>query len=135
MLNSNSARIPCEEIAPPILRARKDLEVLLVSTNDASGSLILASDAMASESKGNAACETEPAVYLSPLAFSRLSGLSLATIRRYLKSGKLRFFQPGGKRARILIARSAVEQLAPMSQVLASISTVPLSPNIWRGFP
>jgi excisionase family DNA binding protein len=43
--------------------------------------------------------------------FRALSGLSDSTIRRYLASGLLPFVQPGGKRCRILIPRSALESL------------------------
>lgn len=49
--------------------------------------------------------------YLSPLEFCQLSGLSLATVHRYLKSGKLPFWQPGGHRTRILIPVDALEAL------------------------
>ena len=41
--------------------------------------------------------------YLSPHEFSGLSGLSLATVRRYLKRGRLPYRQPAGRRGRILI--------------------------------
>jgi hypothetical protein len=47
--------------------------------------------------------------YLSPQDFSRLSGLSLATVHRYLKTGKLAYRQPGGRRGRILILAEVLE--------------------------
>ncbi len=46
--------------------------------------------------------------FLSPEEFSELSGLSLATIHRYLKSGKLPYRQPAGPRGRILIPVEAL---------------------------
>jgi hypothetical protein len=61
---------------------------------------------------------TEPAAdqtrrYLSPHEFSRLSGLSLATVHRYLKTGKLPFCQPAGRRGRILIPADALAAAGP----------------------
>jgi Helix-turn-helix domain len=52
---------------------------------------------------------TTPKSYLSPAEFSQLSGLSLATVHRYLKKGKLPYRQPGGPRGRILIPARALE--------------------------
>jgi hypothetical protein len=46
--------------------------------------------------------------YLSPQQFSDLSGLSIATVRRYLKAGMLSFVQPAGPRGRILIQSDAL---------------------------
>lgn len=50
--------------------------------------------------------------YLSPEEFCHHSGLSLATVHRYLKKGKLPFYQPGGPRTRILIPTDAVESVS-----------------------
>ena len=47
--------------------------------------------------------------FVAPQEFARLSGLSLSTVYRYLKSGKLPFRQPNGRRGRILIAIDAIE--------------------------
>jgi hypothetical protein len=47
--------------------------------------------------------------YLTLLEFSALTGLSPATVRRYLKSGKLRYLQPAGPRGRILIPADTLE--------------------------
>ena len=49
--------------------------------------------------------------YLSPQEFSGLSGLSLATVRRYLRNGKLPYRQPAGHRGRILIPADALDLL------------------------
>ena len=49
--------------------------------------------------------------YLSPAEFVRLSGLSHATVRRYLDDGRLPKVQPGGYRCRVLIPRDALESL------------------------
>jgi len=47
--------------------------------------------------------------YLSPHEFVARSGLSLPTVRRYLRDGRLPSIQPGGRRCRVLIPRSALE--------------------------
>lgn len=49
--------------------------------------------------------------FLSPEEFHQLSGLSPATINRYLASGKLPKVQPGGKGCRVMIPRSALNAL------------------------
>ena len=51
----------------------------------------------------------QPRRFVSPLEFSQLSGLSLATVHRYLKKGKLPSIQPSGRRGRILIPADALE--------------------------
>ena len=51
--------------------------------------------------------------YLSPQEFSRLSGLSLATVHRYLKKGRLPYRQPAGPRGRILIPADVLEAASP----------------------
>lgn len=50
--------------------------------------------------------------YLSPDEYSLASGLSIATVHRYLKAGKVPFVQPAGPRGRILIP---VEAIAPVA--------------------
>lgn len=52
---------------------------------------------------------------LSPLEFVAKSGLSLATVRRYLKDGRIPSFQPGGLRCRVLIPVSALEPYAQLA--------------------
>jgi hypothetical protein len=52
-------------------------------------------------------------LYLSPREFAAHSGLSLATVHRYLKSGKLPAVQPGGFRARILIPLRSLGERSP----------------------
>jgi excisionase family DNA binding protein len=42
---------------------------------------------------------------------STLTGLSLSTLRRRVKEGKLPFIQPGGRRTRIVFPRDVMEQL------------------------
>ncbi|WP_145044259.1 helix-turn-helix domain-containing protein [Gimesia chilikensis] len=46
--------------------------------------------------------------FLSPEEFAQFSGLSVPTIHRYLKSGRLPYIQPGGFRCRILIPQNAL---------------------------
>jgi excisionase family DNA binding protein len=59
--------------------------------------------------------------YLSPEEFNQLTGLSLATVRRYLKNGKLPFLQPGGRRGRILIP---VDALAGLPLVVSGATPI-----------
>jgi len=49
--------------------------------------------------------------HCSPQEFSERSGLSLATVHRYLRSGKLPFVQLGGRRHRVLIPCDALDLL------------------------
>ncbi len=42
---------------------------------------------------------------VSPQEFVVLSGLSIATVRRYIAGGRLPCIQPGGRRCRVLIPR------------------------------
>lgn len=46
--------------------------------------------------------------YVSPGQFVCLSGLSMATVRRYLADGRLPKIQPGGEGCRVLIPRDAL---------------------------
>lgn len=46
--------------------------------------------------------------FVSPADFVALSGLSLATVRRYVADGRLPSAQPGGRRCRVLIPVSAL---------------------------
>jgi hypothetical protein len=50
--------------------------------------------------------------HVSPQEFSDQSGLSIASVRRYLRDGKLPFVQPGGPRGRVLIPTDALARLA-----------------------
>ncbi len=74
---------------------------------------------------------TRPKRFLSPREFSELSGLSLATIHRYLKNGKLPYRQPAGPRGRVLIPTEALAITpipnAPMQQ--AAATAPPLLPH------
>jgi hypothetical protein len=45
----------------------------------------------------------------SPKEFAQLKGLSLSTVHRYLKAGKLPYSQPGGRGHRILIPVGALQ--------------------------
>jgi hypothetical protein len=64
--------------------------------------------------------------YLSPKEFSEQSGLSIATVGRYLRAGKLPYVQPRGRRGRVLIAFDALDRLAAER---ASRSATPSSPS------
>lgn len=71
-----------------------------------------------------------PKNYCSPTEFSQRSGLSVVTVRRYLRSGLLPFVQLGGRRHRILIPSDAIEQfrLPPAAEprAVAEPSSEPL---------
>src|SRR4051794_28418383 len=57
-------------------------------------------------------CVMEPlSRYVSLKEFSRLTGLSLTTLRRRVKDGSLPCKQLGGRRCRLLIPRDALETL------------------------
>jgi hypothetical protein len=77
----------------------------------------------------------QPQRYLSPQEFSRVTGLSLATVHRYLRSGKVRHLQPAGPRGRILIPIDALENPtgappgpAPKPAATSAASTANSSP-------
>ena len=63
--------------------------------------------------------------YLSPLEFSARTGLSPATVRRYLKQGKLRYLQPAGPRGRILIPAEALESIVAVGSGITSAVSQP----------
>lgn len=44
--------------------------------------------------------------YLSPIEFARLSGLALSTVRRRIKDGSIKVWQPGGPGTAVRIART-----------------------------
>jgi hypothetical protein len=56
----------------------------------------------------------ESAQYLSPREFAQRSGLSLATVYRYLAARLIPKVQPRGKRGRVLIPVAALEALASL---------------------
>lgn len=68
--------------------------------------------------------------FYSPQEFATLTGLSIATVHRYRKAGKLPFLQPGGPGGRILIPANALDQFIHAVKVEASpgASTEP-APN------
>jgi hypothetical protein len=69
--------------------------------------------------------------YLSPLEFSELSGLSIATVRRYVDSGKLPSWQPAGFRGRVLIPSDALAPSAASSE-LESLPDPPSATRVGR---
>jgi hypothetical protein len=50
--------------------------------------------------------------YLSPREYSTLTGLSMATVQRRLSTKQIPFFQPGGRRSRVLIPVDALQAQA-----------------------
>lgn len=65
-----------------------------------------------SDESGSPDCQ-----YVSPEEFTSLSGLSIATVRRYLAKGKLPKVQPGGPGCRVMIPRDALEQIRQPSGI------------------
>lgn len=53
----------------------------------------------------------DPKKYVRPAEFSRLTGISVMTIRRCLRDGRLPFVQPGGRGHLILIPVDALDRL------------------------
>ncbi len=62
---------------------------------------------------------SRPSFY-SPEEFAAQTGLSIATVRRYIDKGKVPSVQPAGPRGRILIPSDALDQLAGRVVVEAS---------------
>ena len=58
---------------------------------------------------GKTESDFERSGYVSPNEFVRVSGLSLSTVRRYVKDGRLPKIQIGGPRCRVLIPLDAIE--------------------------
>jgi excisionase family DNA binding protein len=57
------------------------------------------------------ATEKPTPVYLTYKALSAKTGISLSTLRRRVKEGKLQHCQPGGKRTRVIFPQDVVERL------------------------
>lgn len=77
-------------------------------------------------SSQNEAVERE---YVSPREFVAQSGVSLPTVRRYLRNGRLPFIQPGGPHCRVLIPRSALKRFGTVIAV-TSTSEANQSPSV-----
>lgn len=77
---------------------------------------------------GHDATSAHSREYLSPHQFAALTGLSIATVRRYVAGGVIQSIQPAGKRGRVLIPRSQL-QVGPAAHAAAQLppgeSTVP----------
>lgn len=70
--------------------------------------------------------------YLSPAEVHALTGLSIATVRRRISDGTLPVVQLGGKKHRILIPRTALDQLnthasTPVDSSAESTPTPPVN--------
>jgi hypothetical protein len=74
--------------------------------------------------------DTRSRAFLSPEEFSHLTGLSLASVRRYLKSGRLPCWQPRGRRGRILIpTHLALQALSGPSGAPACAASTVTAPS------
>ena len=82
---------------------------------------------------------SEPIRFVSLQAFAHINGVSIATVRRYLKAGRLAFVQPAGRRCRILIPLDAVSHLMLQTQTTSqrtvSATEIPGPPPRWRKRP
>ena len=58
--------------------------------------------------------------FLSIAEFSKVTGLSVSTIQRLRREGKLTYYQPGGPRKRILFCPDAIERAAQLGQQIPS---------------
>jgi len=79
------------------------------------GRFILVPLLMSFATAGDNNSSNSEAAYVSPAEFVRLSGLSSATVRRYLEDGRLPKVQPGGPRCRVLIPRNALDAFRPQT--------------------
>ena len=71
-------------------------------------------ESVTSEASGDFFPGAQAPRYLTIEAFAALTTLSESTIQRLIKSGKLKPFQPGGPRHRLLFAADALEQSPPV---------------------
>ena len=58
----------------------------------------------------------EQSQYISPREYAKQTGLSEATVWRYINTGKLQKHQPGGKNCRVLIPKCALEAVGPSTE-------------------
>jgi excisionase family DNA binding protein len=58
--------------------------------------------------------------FLSIAEFARLARLSISTIRRYMKAGKLPYVQIGGPRSRVLFAADVLDHFVSQSSLTSS---------------
>jgi excisionase family DNA binding protein len=74
--------------------------------------------------------ETDPdasdRVFLAPAEFARRTGLSLATVRRYIAAGRIPVAQPGGFRSRLLIPHDAISLPLPALEGHRALTTEPV---------
>src|SRR4051812_14364263 len=59
------------------------------------------------------ATPTDPKQYLDIRELSARTGVSVTTLRRYVKEGKIEALQPGGRGGKLLFRLNALERLAP----------------------
>src|SRR5689334_18098783 len=62
-----------------------------------------------------------PIEYVTLAELARASGLAQVTLRRYVKNGRIKAYQPGGKRARLLFRPDALE--SDERQSIAALGT------------
>jgi excisionase family DNA binding protein len=77
--------------------------------------------------------------YVDMQEFARITGVSLTTVRRWVKGRKIVFWQPGGARTRVIIPRNALELSsleapAPdLNNLMANVSVRPGRRPMWLG--
>ena len=67
--------------------------------------------------------------FLSPQEFVAFSGLSIATVRRYLDAGILPKVQPSGKRGRVLIPTSALTAFTNTARMAVPAAETAATPH------
>ena len=83
-----------------------------------------------SRHRGTTAADRPPArTCLSYEELSVQTGLSLSTLRRRVKEGKLPCIQPGGRRTRIVFPVDVVERLLQHASNSSETATVPPAPK------
>jgi hypothetical protein len=65
--------------------------------------------------------DAEEPRFLTPDEFAAQSGLSIATVRRYLKARRLPMAQPGGPRCRVVIPTWALESLCDIAHSIKQV--------------
>lgn len=81
----------------------------------------------AGDSEAEAAAPADPLRYLTIQELSARTTLSVSTLRRLLKKGKLVGHQPGGPRTRIVFRPDAIEQAT--TAMVADATGVPPHPQ------
>jgi excisionase family DNA binding protein len=86
--------------------------------------------ASGTEQSGGVSPAVPPSRYLTIVELAALTTLSVSTIDRLVKDGRLVAHQPGGKRHRKLFSPDAIEQLSRTSPVVTASDPTPINPPV-----